>query len=166
MSDSLKFEYIESNLVKLFSLLYSNQNIAKYVYYLIDDPLSIQENVPIDLYSEGYYLLTVFDNSIPTVEKVRIFLNPFSGNLKSIGTGEILYQMDIIVPNSKWILNGMGQIRAFRITSEFNKMVDQKPVAGIGSVKVEGFRTFKVNDTYSGISIFINTTTLTTKGSV
>jgi hypothetical protein len=163
LSSSLKFENIESNLVKLFMLLYFNQNIAKYVYYLVDDPLSITQDVPVDLKDEGYYLLTVFDNSIPQTEKVRIFLNPYSGNLKKIGTGEILYQMDIIIPNTKWILNGMGQLRAFRIASEFNKMVDGKPVAGIGSVYIEGFRTFKVNDTYSGISLFINTTALTTK---
>jgi len=166
LSDSLKFEHIESNLVKLFSLLYSNQNISKYVYYLIDDPLSIQEDVSINMLEEGYYLLTIFDNSVPLAEKVRIFLNPFSGNLKKVGVGDILYQMDIVVPNTKWILNGMGQIRAFRIASEFNKMVDQKPVAGIGSVNVEGFKTFKVSDTYSGLSIYINTSALTTKGSV
>ncbi|MDD4779005.1 MAG: hypothetical protein PHT02_00180 [Tissierellia bacterium] len=166
MSSSLKFENIESNLVNLFTLLYFNQNISKYVYYLVDDPLSITEDVPVDLKDEGYYLLTVFDNSIPQIEKIRIFLNPYSGNLKKIGTGEILYQMDIIVPNTKWILNGMGQIRAFRIANEFNKMVDGKPVAGIGSVCIEGFRTFKVNDTYSGVSLFISTSALTTKSGV
>lgn len=166
MSNSLKFENIEFNLVKLYGLLISNQNIAKYVYYLVDDPLSVQEDVPVNLKDEGYYQLTVFDNSIPETEKVRIFLNPYSGNLKNIGTGEIMYQMDIVVPNSKWILNGLGQIRSFRIANEFNKMVDGKPVSGIGNVYIHGFRTFKINDIYSGLSIFINTTTLTIKSGV
>jgi hypothetical protein len=163
LSSSLKFENIETNLVKLYVLISSNQNIAKYIYYLVDDPLSITEDVPIDLKDEGYYLLTVFDNSIPQTEKARIFLNPYSGNLKKIGTGEILYQLDIIIPNTKWILNGLGQIRAFRIANEFNKMVDGKPVAGVGSVYIEGFRTYKVGDTYSGISLFINTSAITTQ---
>ena len=163
MSSSLKFENIESNLVKLYELLISNQNISKFTYYLVDDPLSISADVPVNLKDEGYYLLTVFDNSIPETEKVRIFLNPYSGNLRKIGTGEIIYQMDIVVPNTKWVLNGMGQLRPFRISNEFNKMVDGKPVSGIGSVNVEGFRTFKVDDNYSGLSLFINTTALTIK---
>ena len=130
--NSLKFEHIESNLVKLFTLLQSNQNIAKYVYYLVDDPLS-KPDVVVDLYEQENYLLTIFDEAIPESEKVRIFLNPYVGSFKNLGIGDISYEMDIVVPKSKWLLKGMGKLRAFCIANEFNKMVDGKPVAGIGS---------------------------------
>jgi len=162
---SLKFQHIENNLVKLFTLIYENKNISKYVYYLVDDPLSMPD-VTVDLLENGNYLLTVFDDKILEEEKVRIFLNPYSGDLRNIPIGEITYIMDIVVPNAKWILRGLGQIRAFRIADEFSKMVDGQYVAGLGQVNITNFRLFKVNNSYSGISLFIKVNTSTLKGGV
>lgn len=165
MNVSLKFQHIENNLVKLFTLLYENKNISKYVYYLVDNPLSMPD-VTVDLLENGNYLLTVFDDKILQEEKVRIFLNPYSGDLRNIPIGEITYVMDIIVPNTKWILHGLGQIRAFRIADEFSKMVDGQYVAGLGQVNITNFRMYKVNDSYSGVSLFIKVNTSTLKGGV
>ncbi len=165
MNVSLKFQHIENNLVKLFTLIYENKNISKYVYYLVDDPLSMPD-VTVDLLENGNYLLTVFDDKILEEEKVRIFLNPYSGDLRNIPIGEITYIMDIVVPNAKWILRGLGQIRAFRIADEFSKMVDGQYVAGLGQVNITNFRLFKVNNSYSGISLFIKVNTSTLKGGV
>lgn len=163
--NSLKFEHIESNLVKLFTLLQSNQNIAKYVYYLVDDPLS-KPDVVVDLYEQENYLLTIFDEAIPESEKVRIFLNPYVGSFKNLGIGDISYEMDIVVPKSKWLLKGMGKLRAFCIANEFNKMVDGKPVAGIGNTSIDNFKVFKINAIYSCLSVIINTKTSTLKDGV
>lgn len=165
MNVSLKFQHIENNLVKLFTLIYENKNISKYVYYLVDDPLSMPD-VTVDLLENGNYLLTVFDDKVLEEEKVRIFLNPYSGDLRNIPIGEITYIMDIVVPNAKWILRGLGQIRAFRIADEFSKMVDGQYVAGLGQVNITNFRLFKVNNSYSGISLFIKVNTSTLKGGV
>lgn len=165
MSVSLKFQHIEKNLVKLFTLLYENKNISKYVYHLVDNPLSMPD-VEVDLLENGNYLLTVFDDKILQEEKVRIFLNPYNGDLRSIPVGEITYVMDIVIPNSKWILHGLGEIRAFRIADEFSCMVDGQYVAGLGQVNITNFRLFKVNDSYSGISLFIKINTSTLKAGV
>jgi hypothetical protein len=147
-------------------LLYENQNISKYIYYLVDDPLS-EVDVPIDLKANGNFILTLMDNTILTEEKVRIFLNPVLGDLERIPLGEITYEIDIVIPNSKWILNGMGQFRAYRIMDEFSKLVDGKNVGGIGEVNITKFKAFGITDTsYSCLSALIKVNVATIKSGV
>jgi hypothetical protein len=165
MGVSLKFQHIENNLVKLFTLLYESANISKYVYYLVDNPLSMPD-VSVDLLENGNYILNVFDDKILQDDKVRIFLNPYNGDLRDIPIGEITYVMDIIIPNKYWVLNGLGQLRAFRIADEFSKLVDGQYVAGLGQVNITYFKIYKVNDSYSGLSLFIKINTPTVKAGV
>jgi hypothetical protein len=165
MGDSLKLEHVETNLVKLYDLLAGSTNIAKLAYHLTNNPLA-EDNVTVDMLDAGYYNLAPFDGTIPDTDMVRIFINPVSGSFKSFNTGNLIYQMDIICPNAKWILSDVGKLRTFSIANEFNKIIDQKPIAGLGSVWVEGFRCYKVDKNYCGLSIFINIGTSTLKGGV
>ncbi len=162
MKKSLKFKHIENNLLKLLALILSNQNILKYIYYLDDDPLS-KPNVTENLIGKNI-LLTLFDETILTEQMIKVFLNPYQGNLKSQPLSDLTFVMDIVIPNNKWILNGLGQLRGYRIADEFAQMVDQKMVAGIGECEITQFRAFKVGDDYSGLSLFININSSTMKG--
>ena len=159
----MKFKHIENNLVKLLSLLLSSQNIAKYIYYLVDDPLS-EPDVTVDLMANGNVILTLFDEKVLIESQVKLFLNPFQGSLKSMPLSDITFTMDIIVPNIYWILSGMGQLRPYRISDEFAQLVDGKKVAGIGEVNITNFKSYKLNDTYSGLTLFIEVNSSTTKG--
>lgn len=168
LAESLKFKNIENNLLKLFTLLEENENIAKYVYYLdTNDPLS-QPTVTEDLTSAGNYLLTIVDTKIPDKETFRVYLNPYRGKLRRTGNGlgEIIFILDIVCPNTKWILTGKGKLRAYRVADEFSKMVDGQTVAGLGCVDIVDFNTFKVNDFYTSLSLAISVNTSTLKEGV
>jgi len=149
--------------VKLLSLLLESKNISKYIYHLVDDPLS-ESDVTEDLMGNGNIILTLFDETVLTNSQVKVFLNPFNGSLKSMPTSDIVFTLDIIVPNLYWKLNGMGQIRPYRIADEFAQLVDGQKVAGMGEVNITNFKAYKVNTTYSGLTLFIEVNSSTTKG--
>ena len=140
----------------------SSQNILKYIYHLVDDPLS-ESDVTEDLMVNGNIILTLFDETVLTNSQVKVFLNPFNGSLKSMPLSDIVFTLDIIVPNIYWKLNGMGQIRPYRIADEFAQLVDGKKI-GIGEANVTNFKAYKVNATYSGLTLFIEVNSSTTKG--
>ena len=140
----------------------SSQNILKYIYHLVDDPLS-ESDVTEDLMVNGNIILTLFDETVLTNSQVKVFLNPFNGSLKSMPLSDIVFTLDIIVPNLYWKLNGMGQIRPYRIADEFAQLVDGKKI-GIGEANVTNFKAYKVNATYSGLTLFIEVNSSTTKG--
>ena len=161
---SLKFTNIENNLVKLYTLLSESQNIKKLIYYLdSDDPL-LEADVNIDLKDNGNFLLSFFDNKTETEEKVKIYLNIYDGNLRGNAIGIINYTLDIIVPTSKWILPNTGKLRPYRICDEFAKLVDGQWIAGLGKTMITNFKSYKLNDTLSGVTLFIKTNSSTLKG--
>ena len=149
--------------MKLLSLILSNQNILKYITHLVDDPLS-ESDVTEDLLENGSIILTLFDEEILTDLKVKLFLNPFNGSLKSMPLSDIVFTLDILVPNLYWKLNGLGQLRPYRIADEFAQLVDGQKVAGIGEVNITNFKSYKINKTYSGITLFVEVNSSTTKG--
>jgi len=136
-------------------LLLSSKNISKYIYHLVDDPLS-ESDVTEDLMGNGNIILTLFDETVLTNSQVKVFLNPFNGSLKSMPLSDIVFTLDI--------LNGMGQIRPYRIADEFAQLVDGQKVAGIGEVNITNFKAYKVNTTYSGLTLFIEVNSSTLKG--
>ena len=144
-------------------MLLGSQNISKYIYHLVDDPLS-ESDVTEDLMGNGNIILTLFDETVLTNSQVKVFLNPFNGSLKSMPLSDIVFTLDIIVPNLYWKLNGMGQIRPYRIADEFAQLVDGQKVAGMGEVNITNFKAYKVNATYSGLTLFIEVNSSTTKG--
>ena len=163
MKKSFKFKHIENNLLKLLALILTNQNMLKYIYYLDDDPLS-QPNVSVNLLDTNNIILTLFDEKILIEQQIKVFLNPLQGNLEYLPLSDLTYTLDIIIPNSKWILHGLGQLRAYRISDEFAQMVDGQMVAGIGETEITRFKTYKVGDSYSGLSLWIRVNSSTMKG--
>jgi len=149
----------------LLSLLLGSQNISRYVYYLDNDPLDpSKSDVTVDLLGNGNIILTLFDEKVLTESQVKLFLNPFQGTLKTMPLSDIVFTLDIIVPNLYWILSGMGQLRPYRIADEFAQLVDGQKVAGLGMVNITNFKAYKVNDTYSGLTLFIGVNSSTLKG--
>ena len=144
-------------------MLLESKNISKYIYHLVDDPLS-ELDVTEDLMANGNIILTLFDETVLTNSQVKVFLNPFNGSLKSMPLSDIVFTLDIIVPNLYWKLNGMGQIRPYRIADEFAQLVDGQKVAGMGEVNITNFKAYKVNATYSGLTLFIEVNSSTLKG--
>lgn len=163
MESSYKFKYIEENLIKLVGILLQNENLKKYIIHLTDDPLS-EPNVTEDLIESRNIILAPFDDRILTEEKVILFVNPLRGNLNNQPLSDLIFLVDIIIPTSKWLLNGLGQIRAFRIADLIARDVDQKRIMGVKENEVTEFRIFKVNNNYSGLSLTIKVNSSSMKG--
>jgi len=164
MEKSFKFRYIEDNLVKLFTLIYYNDNINKYIYYLNDNPLS-SPTVPVDLLEEEYYLFSFYDGTVSETEKIRIFINPVSGILNKYPLSDIVYSVEIVLPTRYSLLHGTGKFRAFRIFDEISQMIDQQKIAGITESEITRFRSSAISGTnYSYFSIEIKVNSSTMKG--
>jgi hypothetical protein len=163
METSYKFKNIENNLLKLLDILQQNENLKKYIVCLVDDPLS-QSNVSQDLIESGHIVLNIFDENVVDKQKIKIFINPLEGDLRYQPIGEVTFLFDIIIPTSKWKINNSTQLRAFRIADEIAQDIDQKKVAGAGEVEVTKFRIYKLNQNYSGLSLWVNVKSTTVKG--
>lgn len=162
MQKSFKFKHIENNLLKLLTLIINNQNILKYIYYLDDDPLS-KPDVTENLIGKNV-ILTLFDENVLSEQAIKIFINPYKGDLRTQPLSNLSFVIDIVIPNSKWILHGLGQLRAYRIADEIAQLIDQKNVAGIGECEITQFKAFRINEEYSGLSLEIKINSSTTKG--
>jgi len=160
----LKFKNIGINLVKLYSLIISNENISKYVYYLNHNPLA-SPDVPIDLKKEGYYILSLFDGGIPEEEKIRLFLNPSICNFEKYPLSEISYILELVIPNKWWVLEGLGELRGYAIMDEIAQMIDQQSVAGVGEVEITHCRTSRITGSeYSVLTAIIKVRSVALKG--
>lgn len=164
MEKSCKFKHIENNLIKLLEVLLSNENLKKYIFYLIDDPLS-QPTVDVDLLETNNIILNLFDSNILDERRVTLFINPLEGDLRSQPLSDLTFTIDIVIPYKKWIMGEFGgQLRVFRIADEIAKEIDQKNVMGIGDTEIVRFRLFKVNNDYSGMTLWIKVNSSTLKG--
>lgn len=162
METSYKFKHIENNLSKILGLIVSNQNVLKYLVYLDNKPLS-HPDINEDLIGANIQLQP-FDEEILSQERCTLFLNPLEGNLISEPMSNLNFTIDIVVPNKKWLLEGSGKIRVFRICDEIAQMIDNQLVAGIKPNRVTRFRIFKVGNDYSGITLWITVNSSTMKG--
>lgn len=164
LDKSLKFANIENNLLKLLDLILNNQNILKYIYYIdSNNPLS-ESNVSTNLLESGNIILTPFDPTVLTEESIRMFINPLEGSFNNSSLSNLTFLVDVIIPINKWLISGMGQIRTFRIFDELSQDIDQQRVMGITQTEIIKFRIYKVDDKYSGMSVWIKVNSSTMKG--
>lgn len=164
MEKSLKFKNIENNLLKLLDIILNNQNILKYIYYInSNNPLS-ESDVTVNLLETGNIILTPFDPTILTEESIRLFINPLEGSFNASSLSNLTFLIDIILPVGKWIIDGMGQIRCFRLADELSKEIDQQRIMGISECEITKFKIYKVDDTYAGLSLLIKVNSSSMKG--
>jgi len=163
IESSNKLKKIESHLLKLLEVFMSSQNILKYIYYLDNNPLA-NPNVKKDLKELGHIILSSFSGDIPTKDMVTVFFHPFKGNLKTYPSVNIVYAMNILIPNNKWEIDGLSQLRAYRIADEFSQLVDGQFVTGVGDVVITDFSDLPVGKTYQCLTLFIEVKTSSAKG--
>lgn len=157
MEVSFKLENVENHLLGLLIPINDSQEIKRYIKYLSNEPLELnsqQPNIDYSLIGE-HIILTPFSNEIITETKVMLFINPIDIDLDNPNTSIEMFQIDIIVPITHWILSGTGKIRPIRIASEISKLIDKQKIAGIGEVKLTKAKTWKINDKYSAFTIWI-----------
>lgn len=167
MSASLKFKFIEQNLMNILMLVVTNQNILRYIKYLNDDPLDdYLPDVEGTLINE-HIILSPFDKEVASVSEVKLFFYPFKSHLKSKPLGKHVYMFDIICPIRYFILQGRGEFRTIRIADEIARMIDGQTITGIGEITIpDAYLSRLSNDSnYVIYSLPVEVNTATIKGS-
>lgn len=162
---SLKFKHMSKNTLKLIFAMLLNQNLVRYIHYLGDyNPLD--SNLPNVNYVEvkdSSFVMTKFNPEILKETKTMIFFNPQRGRFTGQVTAGDMYQMDIIIPYTYWVIKNTSELRAYSIAHEVAQVIDQKNVAGIGNVEITGWESYKVDDTFSGLTLYMEVTNATYK---
>lgn len=167
MNTSMKFKFIEENLMKILTLILTNQNILRYVKYMQNNPLDPRlPNIEEFSLLNSNIIPAPFDENTLSETEVKLFLYPYSGKLNSRPLGTHTYELDIVCPIKHWILEGLGQFRTVRIADEIAKMIDQQLGIGIGELKIPEYRAGRVasNNSYALFTLWLEVDTATIKG--
>lgn len=156
---------MSKNTIKLLFTLLGNQDLLRYIHYLGDcNPLDISlPDVSPSEVKDDNFILTTFNEKILEENKILIFLNPHRGHFNRSTTAKHIYELVVTIPYKYWIIEDISELRAFSIADEIAKSVDQKNIVGIGDVFIVDYDTFKLNDIFSGLVMYIETISPTIK---
>jgi hypothetical protein len=166
MEKSLKFKFIGRNLVNVILTAVSNQRLLRLIKYLTNTPLELeatndagetiqQPDIETDLIDTNIFIKP-FHASVLENQEVKLFFHPLKGSLKSQPLGTDTYVLDIVVPWTKWILVGQGELRAYSIAYEFSSIIDgRNDITGVGNIEVISYQESKIDDTYGALSVFM-----------
>ena len=166
---SSKFKFISENTIKIVNEMLSNQNLVKYIHYLDrEHPLnSDRPDVSAREVRDKNFVFTHFNEDILVETQILVFVNPNRGRFPSnrVVAGDI-YRMDIIIPNRYWMIGDTLELRAFSIAHEIALEIDNKNIAGVGSVIITDWDSYKVNDKYSGLTLLIEVSNVAVKSGI
>jgi len=162
---SLKFKHMSKNTIKLLFTLLSNQSLLRYVHYLGDyNPLdSNLSDVDASEVKSNNFVLTKFNEKILNETKISIFFNPHRGHFNKSTTAKHIYELVVVIPYKYWVIEDISELRAFSIADEIAKTIDQENIVGIGDVSIVDYDTFKLNNEFSGLAMYIETINATIK---
>lgn len=154
---SLKFKHMSKNTTKIMIAMLTNQDLLRYVYYMGDyDPLDTKlDNVGLVTVKNENFILAPFNPEVLSSTKTMLFLNPFSGRFGKGVAADDVYTLDIIAPYDFWIIGETSELRVYSIAHQVARSVDQKNIAGVGNIVIVNYKAYKVDDTFSGITLFL-----------
>lgn len=144
----------------------TNQDLLRYIHYLGDyNPLDkALEDVSLIQVKQQNFMLTPFNPEILSNTKIMLFLNPFSGRFGKNVEADDVYTLDILVPYDYWIIGDTSEIRVYSIAHQIAKSIDQKNIAGVGNVVIASYKAYKVDDTFAGVTLFLEVINASYKG--
>lgn len=154
--ESQKFKYISDNTSKLVNEMLTNQNLAKYIYYLDNEKHPLDPSnpsiSPIRVRDKNFKFV-LFDDNIVADTQILVFVNPAMNNYRGTTLSIDTFVMDVAIPNKYWIIHNGGdiQLRAYEIAYETAKAVDGKSITGIGDVEIVSAQTGRIGS--KGISV-------------
>lgn len=163
MYASQKFKYMGQNLNKLMMYICSNQNLLRYIKYLDNNPLDPMKSDILDVDVENQIHTLMFNPELLNETKISLFVHPLEGTLEMQPIGEDLYVADIVIPNQFWVLKGKGEMRGFNMAYEIANVIDGKNVAGVGKVEIIRWRSYEVENSYHGLTLWIKVDSITIK---
>jgi hypothetical protein len=161
MNATNKFKFMGQNLDKMMYMLVTNQNILRYMKYLDNNPLDVGKTDVAEEELKGQFITDIFDPEILEVTKNKMFFHPMEGALETQPIGYDIYMLDIIIPSRYWKLEGQGEFRAFKIAEEIAKKIDGQQVAGIGLIDIIKWKTYRIESSYKGLTLWIKVNSTT-----
>lgn len=160
---STRYENISNNLNDIVDVLVGNDELLMWTINLVDDPLS-DKNPPIkkrDVLGNAI-VLTRVNETILNKTMGKIFIVPRGGSEPKGRQGilaDTVFEVNIALPNHLSYNYARRTDRFSEIASQIAKSLDGKKITGIGDVKVStSFNTYKVNETYNAMMLYITTT--------
>ena len=135
--------------------LLSSQNLCKYLYYDIAEPLTQPD------FDDTSILL--FDRIHPTpivptvTDSAKSFITIVQDEF-SLARTNTAFKISKIVFNvlchiDLWMMPGTGKIRPYTILNEIDKLFNEQRVLGIGKLQFSNGRWIVVNDKWQGYQI-------------
>jgi hypothetical protein len=170
---SQKFKFLDDNIQKILAPLLRNQTFLRMVYnlnsyplekqYYKDSTLVLQPDIITpyqNMMSDGHMVLTLFNQSVLSEQKVMIFLShlrsPFTDGLSI--TSESTYAITIVVPYIYVALPITHEQRQHIIAREICNELDGQKITGIGNIYCTLGSEAKINDTYQAFDILLKVT--------
>lgn len=165
---SKKFSHVEEDMLTIVDILNNDQIFIRYLKNLNQKPLDLtylNESsliinqpdyvLPYDLVTNENIILSLFMPKIITEARPYMFFSHLY--FKSAEMSALVshtYVMDIVIPYSQLMMG--NQLRNIRLVDEIMKKFDNKFITGIGRLFIDKGTDYVVNDTYQGITLFIN----------
>lgn len=158
--------------MRIILQLLQNQNFLRYIKYLgetnpLDNALPniSPNNIINNGKNDGCIYPVPFNENILTENGAILFFNPYEfKKLDEIVSADI-YALDIIIPNKYWYIHSIGEWRAYLIIHEIAKSIDNKHIAGLGKTEIVNVSNpYKIENGYSGVTVFIRVYNATTRG--
>lgn len=150
----VKLELLSKNLVLMLETLLTNDNIGKYLYYDLKNPLSQPSvsNVQSLLFSKIFPY--PFDPSVTTnaCSQIRVYYT--DGDINDVVVERISITFDVVVAKSLWLTNdGSPTIRPYEIIKEIVNTFDNKSIDTVGKLEFDSFRHVMLNDTFDIVQL-------------
>jgi hypothetical protein len=153
----LKLDLLDENLLVIIDTVLLNQNLCKYIYYDVDDPLA-EDDIPDT--QEALMLKRVlpfpYDPGITIDDQTQLRIYYPDGNINETAVESIDVHFDIVVAKETlWLINmaGKKQIRPYRIMKEIVNTFNKKSIITLGQLEFSAFSHRYVNEKFDAIQV-------------
>lgn len=156
---SKRYQDVSRNLNEIVDELLKNENLLKWLTYLVDDPLSLPKVPPNKVLGNQIVLTRVNTDILPKAE-TKLFIVPKGGIDHRQGVlTDTVFEVNIISPHKTGYIYSTRVDRYTEVASEIAKSLDCKHITGVGDVTVSSnFTSYKIDETYAGMLLHITAT--------
>lgn len=156
----VKFELLSPNLLVILNQIIQNQNIAKYLYYDVTNPLEQPDIADTSVLNFNKVFPYPFDPELTTEDCSQIRVFYWDGAIKRV-IEETKVMFDIIVAKKLWLINDNNTpaIRPYQIMSELVTTLDDKSIESVGRLHFNNFRHVSVDQQFDAIRVLASMTT-------
>lgn len=159
-----RFKVISKGIIQIAKVISSNENLLKYLRVLDDNPLAstktlseLQRGLIDTRNGDGIIVLGQFDEDILTDTRVNMFISP-EGDSTIASTDNGLristILVDIVVPNSHYVLEGQGALRGYEIAGILEEELNGMKIDGIvGFMRLSDWGEMKIKTNSTHIVI-------------